>query len=182
MSGTKCRRFDRGQSLLEVTISIGISVIVLTALTIVTISGLKNSQFSQNQEIATKLAQAWMDKVRTVRDRDGMVCNPNVYYHWNALWSNTCNSGSTTCYNFTLNDNTPSCVGTPSSYNPSAPWLLSEPSNYSVPDSQYPQFQKQILIEDFGGDPTQKKVTVTVGWTDLSGAHQSQLVTILTKQ
>lgn len=184
MPAAKRRWLCSGQSLLEVTISIGIAVIVITALAIVSISGLKNAQFSQNQATATKLAQEWIDKVRTIRDRDGMVCNPGVYYHWNALWTTSCGSAAgASCYTFQVKDTSPACSGTPAGYSSVAPWLNLQAAGATTPDPTYPQFQKQLFIEDYlAGDPTQKKVTVTVSWTDFSGTHQSQLVTILTKQ
>jgi hypothetical protein len=54
----------------------------------------------------------------------------------------------------------------------------------SQPETIDTIFTREIIIQDelVGSDPTQqKKVLVRVNWTDASGAHKSDLVTILSK-
>ena len=57
----------KGQSLLELVVSVGLLVVVVTALAVTMINGLRNSQFSQNQSQATKLAQEGLDGVKNVK-------------------------------------------------------------------------------------------------------------------
>lgn len=177
---------ERGQTLLEITISLGVAVVVVTALTIVTISGLRNSQFAQNQATATKLAQDWLEQVRSMRDQNATVCDPiRGVYNWNDLvtglyssspWNNNC--GSSACY-YVVRTNPPTgCTGNP---NTTTATLLI-PVTQNTPDTQG-SFTRIVSIQNYGipPDPRQKKVTSTVSWNDFSGPHSSILETILSQ-
>jgi Tfp pilus assembly protein PilV len=175
-----------GQSLLEMTIAIGVGVIVLSVMTIITLTGLKNSEFSQNQANATKLAQDGLEQVRAIRDRDqdGSVCmNPLpagwVHDDWKGpsssggteFWSYACSGGACT---FTLNSSGGLCsaVGTAAA----TPYLQLSAAGELLNN----RFTRKIIIQDNTPPNTDvKNVTSQVTWTDSSGQHQVNLSTIL---
>ncbi|MDO8429123.1 MAG: hypothetical protein Q7S88_00655 [Candidatus Daviesbacteria bacterium] len=64
---------ESGQSLLEVVIALSAVGVVLGALLLITITGLNNNRFAQNQVKATKYAQETIDKIKSIRDRNGTV-------------------------------------------------------------------------------------------------------------
>lgn len=184
-------RSKKGQSLLEVVIVLGVAGIVLGALIIAVIVGLKNAQFAQNQSKSTKYAQEALEKIKGIRDRDGGVsfqttdsillsCLGSSPYAFSKLWlcnlsssSSPCtirSSGSTECY-FKI-------VASGNS--------LQEPANLtSLNEDLGNGLSRQIIFEDenTGSPPkyqTEKKVTAKVKWKDSSGEHESNLQTVLT--
>lgn len=162
---------SKGQSLLELVIGLGLLTVVITVLTITTIGGLRNSQFSKNQTQATKLAQEGLEKVRAIRDRNYAVCGPNNITNWSSIYTLNC---SQTCP-YILKTGAPSCGSVSADF-----WL----SYSAVPEAIMADgvnFNRLVSVKDFGNpsDITQKEITVTVSWTDLSGTHSSKLTTIL---
>lgn len=162
---------QKGQSLLEITISLGLILIVVTALTITTVNGIKNSQLSQNQLQATKLAQEGLEKVRQIRELNCPVRLSDsgswTEYKWYGfdpllIWDKALGlTGKDFRFN-TLNE-TPSCA-------------LSESSADSSLND--PKFIRKInLITDTSARTV--KVTSSVSWTDFSGDHKTELTTIL---
>lgn len=169
---------SRGQSLIEVTIAMGVAVVVIGALAITVLIGLKNNQFSQNQLQATKLAQAGMEFIKVVRDRNNPVCNTTdppspADYFWDTkdlskqptLWNNTGWDGIKKFYLLTGNADG-SCQLTDNAQ--SAP-LEGKIEN---------KFSRNVYIKHSGDD--QIKFTVEVSWEDSAGAHSSELITVLT--
>lgn len=162
-----------GQSLLEITISIGIAIVVVAAVTITTINGLKNSQFSQNQVQATKLAQQGLENIKAIKHRNCPVkllpdpLNPANHRYW------TTDTGQTLIWN-------DSDFAFP---NDNRTFRLSLSPCEMVEDSTVQQlgtiFSRTIKINN-GDGANQKKVTSRVNWSDFSGTHQSELITILT--
>lgn len=61
---------EKGQSLIEVLVALAISVVVITAVTLATISALYNSQFSKNQNLASQYAQQGMEIIRKIKVSD----------------------------------------------------------------------------------------------------------------
>lgn len=179
----KLLRNYNGQSLLEVTIMIGVVALVGSGLAFVTLTSLRNSQFSKNQVQATKLAQEGISQVRAIRDRHYTVCknaNPPLN-QWNAsFWSSLpcpapVGPATPVCL-FTL-QNTPktvNCSGISTSVTDPA-WLYEYQANQDIVNSI---FSRKVIITDI--DANQKKVEVTVSWNDASGTHKSDLFTILT--
>lgn len=157
--------YQTGQSLLEIAVSIGIAIVVVTALTITTINGLKNSQFSQNQIQATKLAQQGLENVKAIKSRNCEVrlITPGAIYKWadnaNLVW------------NIDLTGKIFIPVLTASGC------FLEEKTSSQLIDAGG-IFYQQILIDNTT-DPSEKKVTSQVTWQDFSGTHQSDLITII---
>src|SRR5689334_4691422 len=94
---------QKGQTLLELVVLVAIVVVVVSSLVFANILTSRNSQFSKNQSQATKLAQEALEKVRTLRDRDGTINTLNLAYPGRAtppinkfseLW---CNNLSVSC-------------------------------------------------------------------------------------
>lgn len=168
---TKMGYFNqKGQSLLEVTIAIGIAVLVISALTVTTLIGLRNSQFAQNQVQATKYAQEGLEKVKYMRDKDICILIGGLEYKWkngdpliNTIWS----------YNFPpIPDKT---------------FYLTSVGNCQLTADSAPagevnlgsKFSRSFILEDMNNNQNQKKIKVQVSWSDAAGSHKSELVTIL---
>ncbi len=61
---------QKGQTLIEVLVALGIAVVVLTAMGTAVISALNNAQFSKSQNLATHYAVEGMEVMRRIRDSD----------------------------------------------------------------------------------------------------------------
>lgn len=147
----------------------GLAVLVISALAITTIVGLRNSQLSQNQIQATKLAQAGIEEVRSIRSRDQSVClAPNTPLPWDDIYGQNFSRSE-----FRLNGN--GCTGATGSYLV----YTGDGTPDLAPTSQLP-FTRRIYLEKTSS--TEIMVTVTVDWNDYSGPHQSKLITILSNQ
>lgn len=162
---------DSGQTLLEVVIAIFIASILLGALAVATIVSLRNTQFSQNQNLATKQTQEALELLRVLKSRNDIEFNYRL------------DSGSYFQGSFDefvkRND---ICIDNPTNPNPcyiqisntsSGPLLL------RLNSTEYHQLdvnmQRTIKIVQL--PTTGKRVTVTVSFTDPNGAHQSQIET-----
>ncbi len=176
-------RFQSGQSLMELVIGIGLVVVVTGAIAITTIQSLQNTQFSKNQVEATKKAQENIEKVRTIKNANYGVCTqtqvaalpPIVCSTWDDIWTTTfgsepsCSNGCT----FVIQE---SCNVSSGGATQAKPICLT----YSATRATLPNgFTSQITIEDEA--PSQKKVTSRVYWTDTTGEHSSDLVTIMSR-
>lgn len=158
---TKLRESQKGQSLLEVVVTIGVLVVIVTGLTVVTINGLKNSQFSKNQLQATKLAQAGLEEVRTIKNRNCPVIVGEDSYWWFNAPSLVWGESKVDNTNFQIILNNSQCE-------------LKQNSN---PDTFNNQFKRFVEMRN---DPAGGKlITVRVSWSDFSGSHEAKHVTIL---
>lgn len=163
---------QKGSTLLEVLVSLALVLFVVTALTITTINGLKNSQLSQNQLQATKLAQEGVEQVKQARERNCEIhlTGDLIPYVWygpgQSIFSR--NLGA----DFKLN-----VPGIRLSGNPPPPpaCSLDQVTTDQVLENK---FNRRITIQDDVG-VNKKKVIVKVSWTDFSGPHTSEVVTIL---
>lgn len=157
-------RRESGQTLLELIVVIAVIVLVVGALVFATISSLRNARLAQNQVQATKLAQEGIEKVRSIRDRDGPVNYSGTpgATDFNGLYQNSF-ACPINCY-FYFNS-----LG-----------ILS--SGTSANSELITPFQRQFQIEDEGASSSgQKKITSRVTWTDFAGSHESKLTTVLRK-
>ncbi len=168
-----------GQALLEITIATGLAILVITAITITSIIGLRNGQFSQNQIQATKLAQEGLERVRNIRDADCIITTTeNEQYTWygdtNNIWSSIAELETKT-FNLIVNAN-PSDGGCRYTLTEIAP-------NSSAEKLQNNFFSRSIMIKSSTpADPNVVRIYAVVSWTDFSGTHNSELVTDLTKR
>lgn len=190
---------ESGQSLVEVLVALTIATLVVVTLIIVVLAGLKNSQFAQNQSRATKYAQEAMEKIKTIRDRNGTVqlndqglwgtkCATQCYStdgicHFSDLWSCDLSSSFTPCtsspqqpedlhgcyFDLELTGNDPKLVELPGTADNSSPVVNLEDG-----------LTREIYFEDDASFNKEKKVTVKVKWTDSSGPHESNLETVFT--
>lgn len=145
---------EKGQSLMELVVVVAVAVVVISALVFATIASLRNASFAQNQLQATKLAQQGLERIRTLRDRDGEVRVDGQPIKFSEL---QCSDNNNCFFFFNLSGE-----------------LVKDTSSVEVIQTD---FKRQFQIEDEGSD--QKKVTVVVKWTDFSGSHESRLTTIL---
>ncbi len=154
---------SKGQTLLEVIVASAVGVLVVSALTFAVIFSLRNANLAKNQAQATKLAQAGIERMRGLRDRNGAVdyirADGSHTSNFSELWTISF-SCPANCY-FYFNAST----------------LMGGTSTNSEPIA--PNFQRQFLIEDQAAE--QKRITAKVKWSDFAGDHESKLTTILGK-
>lgn len=70
---TASRRYQKGQSMLEVAIALTIASVVIVALLTTVLGSLDSAQFSKNQNQATQYSQRGMEAIRTI---SGTYVNP----------------------------------------------------------------------------------------------------------
>ena len=171
----------KGQTLLELVVGLGIIMVVLGAAAISVTQSLRNSQFSKNNAQATKLAQENLEKVRTIKNSNFGVCltsNINTCLTWENIWTQifgnlpACANPTATCTFEILNS---PCTLTATGTKPIC--LVYKSSPAIVPGGF---FSYQVYIEDEVSN-LQKRVTSKVFWTDSTGQHVSELVTVLSK-
>ena len=61
---------EDGQTLIEVLVSFGVAVVLVSAITIAVLSALSNAQFSKNQNLATQYAQQGMEIIKQMQNND----------------------------------------------------------------------------------------------------------------
>ncbi len=164
---------EKGQTLMELVVVVGVSAIVVGALVFATIASLRNAQFSKNQAQATKLAQEGIERVRAGRDRNKAISNfttgsGNAVANWqdDDLWVNLDKN-----YYFNV-----AADGV-------LTYLVPQPAQTGIAASgeSIGSFYRIVILSDDAAFSVQKTVTVQVSWTDFSGPHQSKLTTILRK-
>lgn len=161
---------SRGQSLLELVVGLSLIAAVITALAITTTYSLRNTQFSKNQALATKLAQENMEKVRTIKIANYGVCLKNEELNNCSSWENIWNFNFGTGIKFVVIENACSVDG---SVKP-----LCLKYSASVADLNNGFTGEVIMADEASG---QKRVTAKVYWTDTTGQHSSDLVTVFSK-
>ncbi len=152
---------------MEASIAVGMAVLVIAALAITTLIGLRNSQFAQNQLQATKLAQEAVEKIKDLRDKNIPVCIDNtVVYYWrekpDLIWS-LGDEKTTYLGADTIPPNPDICQMTTDT-------VLTEQSINNI-------FERKVIIGL--SQSNEKKFLVTVSWEDSVGKHMSELLTIL---
>lgn len=173
-----------GQTLIELIISIALILIIITGVTILTVQGLQNSQFSRNQVQATKLAQEGIEKIRTIRDNNFTVCG------WvgnatqpapNGLWGANCPVPG--CRYLIYPSESVCDTGATSSL-----WINYMP-NTAITETLNISgvvFKRSVLVTNAtdltGASNTNvKNIDVIVSWTDSSGTHESKVSTQLSR-
>lgn len=172
----------KGQSLMELVIGIGLVAIVVSAISILVISSLRNSQFSEKQLLANNIASQNLEKVRTIKNSNFGVClqnqgpsavPPTNCSKWEDLWAVDLGTAiSCAGCTFEIIANCP--VGA----NTTTPLCL----QYRASRVTVGNLQSQIIIEDEGNGDNEKKVTSRAFWTDSTGEHSSELITVLSRR
>ncbi len=162
-------RNEKGQSLVEVIISLSIAIIVVLAFTSATISAVREAQFAKNQNQATRIAQRSLELVRAVRDQDNDINDtdndPATGTMWSTLWSTNIGA-SGRCYN--LNDNILSL-------------RLRSDCNDNNDELIETIFRRKIRIADDGSNVNRKTIYIQVAWSDGKGDHKAEANTLLTE-
>lgn len=165
---------SKGQTLVELIVVVTVAIIVITALVFATITSLRNAQASKNQLQASKFAQEGIEKVRSLRERDGKVVYTDgggSTIKFSDLWNKQLNGCGTYCY-FNLYRADVDGDGALDDY-------LNTETQSSFEDLGG-GFQRQVQMTDTAASFTEEKtVNVIVRWTDFAGEHQSKLTTIL---
>lgn len=163
----------KGQTMLEVIVLLGVLLIVTSAVVIISVNSLRNSQFSKNQTQATRLSQEGIDKVRTAISRNCPLENPGgapFYWYENEpfVWDigilqspgyYSVDLKSTPC-EFTDVTNT-----------------ASQADNL---DSKFTTLFKRQLLISKDSDST-LIVSSIIEWVDFSGTHTSNITTYISK-
>lgn len=174
---------------------VGMVAIVVGAIAIVSISSMQNTQYSKNQIQATKLAQQNMELVRSIKESNYGVClNSDIIQNpppnttcssWEDVWGITFGAFSETP--------TPHCatvdctftviygcnIRTANGGTESKPICLNYSSSKTAAGSNLSNLTSLIIIEDEATG--QKKVTSRAYWSDTTGEHLSNLITIFSK-
>lgn len=158
---------ESGQTLIEVLLALSIGVLIIGALSVATFVSIKNSQFSQSQAQATRLAQEGIEIVTALRDRNGEVDSVSpTFTNFSGIWSY--GWGRSTSLGF---------IGY-FKLSPTVPKMTRFDNITTASESLLGSFNRYVVIEDFANNS--KQVTVKVSWNDSSGYHESNLQTILT--
>lgn len=185
-------RNDSGQTLIEVVVALSIAIVVLGALVIAVVNGIRNAKFAQNQAIATKYAQDTVEELRAIRGRNLNVTNNNGTF--TGCTGNQCPfslylgalppcSGICNYYYFTLNDSSlaltdqASTLKTDNLGNGFTRTILMCVNSSTQPQCQIPFVTLNPPLPNLVA--TEKLFVVQVSWTDVSGAHISNLQTVL---
>jgi Tfp pilus assembly protein PilV len=177
---------QQGQSLVEVVIALGIAVIIVIAFTNATITSVRNSQFSKNQNLSTKYAQESLELIRAVRDQNtsASVTDGGSLSTWGDLWGidlyDTSATGVTgmTGYCFNLDKSTLHLTKR-TFVNPCA----DKDASGVVQDENLDGlnlFYRKINITNADNDKNKKQINVRVYWSDSRGQHNTDVTTFLT--
>lgn len=171
-------RRQAGQSLIEVLVALVVAAMMITALMVTVLNGMKNAQFAQSQSRATQYAQEALDKVKTIRDRNGTVIFD--YKDGLGVAHTTTNFTNLWGIRMTAQDG---CSG---NVPPSCYFTLDSNSLALNQDSGQGEnlgnglVRKIIFIDDATSSATEKRVTAQVTWSDSSGSHESNVQTLFT--
>lgn len=165
--------YQKGQSLVEVVVALGIAVIIVIAFTSASINSIREAQFAKDQNQATRIAQKTLELVRAIRDQDNEVESDGST--WTYLWSTTLNNGPTQGRCYTLDDEALTMEGTGCSS------FVNQEITTREGDTTARTFKRKIRITDDGSDPRIKTIYVQVTWEDGRGTHAAEVNTILTE-
>lgn len=163
---------QKGQSLLEIAVSLGLVALIITILTITTLNGLRNSQFAKNQVLASSYAQQGIELIKVMRQRDCQitVTSTTDIYKWYTTTGTQKLIWTTTDEPFRLNNGNFFIANTGSTCS-LAQGNLGESLENNV-------FNRRTRIERLSDGVL--RVTVIVSWNDFSGAHEATNVSLIT--
>jgi hypothetical protein len=169
---------QKGQSILEVAVSLGLITVIITVLTITTLNGLKNSQFAKNQVLASSFAQQGLELAKSMRQRDCSITIaqgffPGTYYWYDRskgplIWEgNNPIPEDPVQNNFSFVADSVACD-------------ISQSASTTNGEFLNGGFTRKIKLERLTSNPNIIRVTVDVFWSDFSGEHTAQNVNLLT--
>jgi type II secretory pathway pseudopilin PulG len=168
------KRFEKGQTILELLVAISILVIVIGALASLGLGTLKDSTISRNRSTADFLAQQALEQVRNVREQNGW----EAFYNYSVTVNN--------CY-----DQVDSIVW---ELKPKGGIICSAVSgeNISIDNVSYNRFIKldDSTVLPSPTSPTPdcptncegRLITVTISWDDSGGKRSIQQSSLLTER
>lgn len=179
---------NKGQTLLEVVVVMAVGIVVVSAIVFATIASLRNAQFASLESRATGLSQEGLEKVRGIRNRNGVVnftgcptgssCPPTALKTISRFDNSLDGSGNIVdngLWDFTLSCTSPyfNCY-----------FIFDSSGNLNGVASSGIEtitggFTRQILIENGNDGTKEKKITSLVNWTDFAGVHTSRISTVL---
>ena len=166
---------QKGQSLLEIAVSLGLVALIITILTITTLNGLRNSQFAKNQVLASSYAQQGVELIKVMRQKDCVIklSGTTQTYKWFddngeplLIWTSTDAAFSPTEGNnnyFIPNTSNTTCE------------LVQNNLGESLEDGLFIRRTKLEIVST-----GVLRVTVIVNWTDFSGEHEAKNVSLVT--
>lgn len=191
---------QKGQSLVELIIALGVVMVVMIGFTNITLTALRNALHAKHQNQATRIAQETLEVIRVIRD---------LNYYVNVSGTPSVNSDTWSSNVWNMNDeNTVRCTNVggsfPSSSNPTGYWLEtfqlntysplqnSCKTNYSsyaprsfTPPNQdgttykiYTQIRPNITNT---GSTIEVEIKVFVEWDDSKGTNVVEASTILSR-
>lgn len=151
------RRFQSGQSMVEMVVAVGMVSLVLVAIVSGIALSIRNSRYSKNKALATRYAQEALEKFRNYRDEVG----------WSPFVSEVIGGGTQAIYCL---DDLPATIG-----------LIGEAmgtcsSEKITNTSGATEFSREAQAEMVNGSV---EVTVLVEWTEGSKTHNVELVSRL---
>lgn len=141
---------ERGFSILEVILAVGLAVLILSALVSLGVTATKNSTFSRDQTQATKYARETMERVRAFRDQKGLTA---------------------------LKTQCPALVTTFCQISPALTIVQGKETLTGTPFTRY--FQRIGTCPAAGGGEI-IPITVTTEWSDGGGKHNAELQSCFT--
>ena len=154
---TQKNKSQHGQTLIEMVVALGLAIIIVGAIASLTVNGLRNASQSQNQTVATKLAQQVIDQVKSIANKNCPVTNVTTKNFWDTTFD-----GST---DYTLSG---SCG------------LTTVGGGPTPMPSPFIPYTTHVWISDiagYGSPSTLKEIKVHIVWTDTTGDHYAELVT-----
>jgi len=137
---------NKGQSLIEAVVALGVMVITLSAISIAVTTGISNSTFVKNQDLANKYSQEGMEYIRNAKAN-----NINL----------TVDGGGVKLFTAGLNGTY--CMDADNSF--STPLGSGCTVNISSMFKRQVEFQDNVVCDDDLTPQLAKKVIVTVFWS-----------------
>jgi len=169
-------RNECGQTLIEVVVALAVTIIAVTALTLIAVNSVRNSQFAQNEAQAKALMEKTLEQVRLVRDSQGWGDGVNTGF-------SRYTANNTTCYKPQQNGTTWELQSV------SCPEGLADADGFyrtlTLCDGQFghcppcPSGYGLECIPEL--DANSRMVSVVIGWFDLTGYHSVKSDTVLSK-
>lgn len=150
------QKYSKGLSLVEVLVSVGVVILLVTGLVAGMTSALRTTQVSRNRSLANKLSQEGMEQVRSLRD---------------SSWVEFQSVGTTGTAIYCLGDSAPSWASPVVSGNDCTEFTQSV-GGYTQ------QFRRWVSFSWQPGPPTPARmvVVVTTSWTERVNASGTPII------